>query len=133
MSRLRAYFLAPASLVNFICFLIPMAIVLAYSLLSRGVYGGVELPWTFESYLRLADPLYGGILLRSFTISVVSTLLGELSPHAVDRRKVASNAPNSPTLVRLQLFKRRLRESVRAVRLPAPAPFSFIDAFGQSP
>ena len=49
--------------------------MLAYSMLSRGIYGGVELPWTFESYLRLADPLYGGILLRSFAISMLSTLL----------------------------------------------------------
>ena len=52
-----------------------MAIVLAYSLLSRGIYGGVERPFTFESYTRLIDPLYGGILLRSFWISGLSTLL----------------------------------------------------------
>ncbi|HEY3738198.1 MAG TPA: ABC transporter permease [Bryobacteraceae bacterium] len=73
MKRLRAIFLAPARTINFVLFLAPMAIVLAYSLLSRGVYGGVERPWTFESYTRLIDPLYGGILLRSFWISVLST------------------------------------------------------------
>jgi spermidine/putrescine transport system permease protein len=75
MHKLRTWFLAPARTVNFICFLIPLAIVFAYSLLSRGIYGGVEQPWTIENYLRLADPLYGGILLRSFGISVISTLL----------------------------------------------------------
>ena len=75
MSRLRFWLLAPARTFNFIGFLIPLAIMLAYSMLSRGIYGGVELPWTFESYLRLADPLYGGILLRSFAISMLSTLL----------------------------------------------------------
>jgi spermidine/putrescine transport system permease protein len=73
MNRLRTWFLAPASAINFLCFLIPMAIVLAYSLMSRGIYGGVELPFTLESYTRLADPLYGGILLRSFAISAIST------------------------------------------------------------
>ena len=40
MDRLRALFLAPARAVNLVLFLAPMAIVLAYSLLSRGVYGG---------------------------------------------------------------------------------------------
>lgn len=73
MKRLRALFLAPARAINIVLFLAPMAIVLAYSLLSRGVYGGVEKPWTFESYTRLIDPLYGGILLRSFWISILST------------------------------------------------------------
>ena len=75
MQRLRALFLAPARAINFLLFLVPMAIVLAYSLLSRGIYGGVERPWTIESYGRLFDPLYGGILWRSFWISGLSTLV----------------------------------------------------------
>lgn len=75
MERLRALFLAPARAVNLLLFMAPMAIVLAYSLLSRGIYGGVERPWTLESYTRLVDPLYGVILLRSFWISALSTLL----------------------------------------------------------
>jgi len=75
MQRLRALFLAPARAVNLFLFIAPMAIVLAYSLLSRGIYGGVERPWTLESYGRLFDPLYGGILLRSFWISGLSTLV----------------------------------------------------------
>lgn len=75
MERLRALFLAPARAVNLLLFMAPMAIVLAYSLLSRGIYGGVERPWTLESYSRLVDPLYGVILLRSFWISALSTLL----------------------------------------------------------
>ncbi len=75
MRRLRAWFLAPARTLNFVCFLVPLTIVFAYSVLSRGVYGGVEQPWTFESYARLADPLYAGILARSFAISLVTTAL----------------------------------------------------------
>ena len=74
MERLRALFLAPARAINLVLFIAPMAIVLAYSLLSRGIYGGVERPWTLESYTRLIDPLYGGILLRSFWISILSTV-----------------------------------------------------------
>ena len=75
MDRLRALFLAPARAVNLLLFIVPMMIVLGYSLLSRGVYGGVERPFTFESYGRLIDPLYIGILLRSFWISALSTFI----------------------------------------------------------
>jgi spermidine/putrescine transport system permease protein len=75
MERLRALFLAPARAINLALFIAPMAIVLAYSLLSRGIYGGVERPWTLESYARLIDPLYGSILLRSFWISILSTVV----------------------------------------------------------
>ena len=75
MDRLRTMFLAPARAVNLLLFIAPMAIVLAYSLLSRGIYGVVERPFTFESYTRLIDPLYGAILLRSLWISALSTLL----------------------------------------------------------
>ena len=34
--------------------------------LTRGTYGGISRPWTSESYQRLADPIYLGILWRSF-------------------------------------------------------------------
>ncbi len=39
-------------------FAAPLAIVCAYSFLTRGEYGGVEQPWTLENFTRLADPLY---------------------------------------------------------------------------
>lgn len=73
MNRLRTWFLAPSRAINLVLFLAPMALILADSLLSRGVYGGVERPWTMENYTRLFDPLYAGILFRSFSISAVST------------------------------------------------------------
>lgn len=73
MNRLRTWFLAPSRAINLVLFLAPMGIILADSLLSRGVYGGVERPWTMENYTRLFDPLYAGILFRSFSISAVST------------------------------------------------------------
>ncbi|HME07340.1 MAG TPA: ABC transporter permease [Bryobacteraceae bacterium] len=74
MIRLRRLFLAPSWLVTAGLILAPLAVVLAYSLLTRGVYGGVTLPWTLEQYARLWDPLYLRILLRSFWIAGTSTL-----------------------------------------------------------
>lgn len=73
MNRLRAWFLAPSWTVMLALFLAPLAIILAYSLLTRGVYGGISLPWTAESYQRLADSIYLGILWRSFWIAAAST------------------------------------------------------------
>jgi spermidine/putrescine transport system permease protein len=73
MNRLRAWFLAPTWAVILTLFLAPLAIILAYSFLTRGTYGGISLPWTRESYQRLVDPIYLAILWRSFWIAGVST------------------------------------------------------------
>jgi len=73
--RLRRYFLFPAWVWLAVLFAAPFAIVLAYSFLTRGVYGGIEAPWTAESYQRLADPLYFAIVLRSFAIALGATAL----------------------------------------------------------
>ena len=73
--KLRSWFLLPTWLAMALLFAAPLAIVLAYSLLTRGVYGGVEHPWTAESYQRLIDPLYLVILLRSFIMALVATAL----------------------------------------------------------
>jgi spermidine/putrescine transport system permease protein len=72
---LRRIFLLPASLVTIALFLVPMMIVLAYSLMTRGPYGGQGLPLTLENYQRFLDPLYGEILLRSFWIAGETTVL----------------------------------------------------------
>ena len=74
MNRLRAWFLAPSWAVVLLLFLAPLAIILAYSFLTRGTYGGISPPWTAESYQRLADPIYLAILWRSFWIAGVSTI-----------------------------------------------------------
>jgi spermidine/putrescine transport system permease protein len=73
--KLRSWFLLPGRLWMAVLFAAPFAIVLAYSFLTRGVYGGVEHPWTVESYQRLADPLYLEVLLRSFLMALVATVL----------------------------------------------------------
>jgi len=75
MTRLRRMFLAPPAVLMLVTIAIPLAIICVYSVLSRGAYGGVELPWTFENYGRLIDPLYGGIFVRSFALAGVATLL----------------------------------------------------------
>jgi spermidine/putrescine transport system permease protein len=73
--NIRAWFLLPARSTIALLFAAPLAIIIAYSLLSRGDYGGVEHPWTIESYRRLFDPLYGTILLRSCVLAGITTVL----------------------------------------------------------
>jgi spermidine/putrescine transport system permease protein len=75
MNRVRAWFLAPSWAVMTSLFLAPLAIILGYSLLTRGVYGGISLPWTAESYQRLADSIYLAILWRSIWIAALATAL----------------------------------------------------------
>ncbi len=54
-------------------FFLPLSIVLVYSLMTRGTYGGVTLPFTVEAYKRLTDALYLQILWRSIWIASAST------------------------------------------------------------
>lgn len=75
MNRLRSVFLSPAAAVMLVLFLAPLTIVCAYSALTRGAYFGLGLPWTFENYGRVFDPLYGAVLLRSFALAAVATAL----------------------------------------------------------
>jgi spermidine/putrescine transport system permease protein len=73
LSRLQRAFLLPAQLTMIILVALPLLIVAAYSLLTRGTYGGVVLPWTAEAYGRAFDWLYLQIIWRSVWISAVST------------------------------------------------------------
>jgi spermidine/putrescine transport system permease protein len=73
--KLRNAFLLPARVWMALFFAAPLAVVCAYSLLTRGDYGGVEQPWTAENFTRLADPLYLAILWRSVWIAGLATAL----------------------------------------------------------
>ena len=72
--KLRTWFVLPTWVWMAGLFAAPFAIILAYSFLTRGAYGGVEQPWTLENYQRLIDPLYLIILLRSFAMALAATV-----------------------------------------------------------
>src|SRR5438045_9483185 len=75
MKRLRILFVAPTALLTLATMAVPLAIVAVYSLMTRGAYGGIERPFSIENYVRLWDPLYAIIFLRSFWIAALSTVL----------------------------------------------------------
>jgi len=73
--KLRTAFLAPTAILMAVTMLAPLAIILVYSFLTRGAYGGVEPPSTIENYMRLRDPVYAAIIFRSLWIAAVATAL----------------------------------------------------------
>jgi spermidine/putrescine transport system permease protein len=56
-------------------FLLPLVLMGAYSFLERALYGGVHWVFTGENYARFVNPLYLKILLRSFRLSFLTTLI----------------------------------------------------------
>jgi spermidine/putrescine transport system permease protein len=67
--------LAPGGLWLMLFFLIPILIMLVYSVMPRGIYGGVEPGFTLQHYRRFFDPLYLDILKRTFLWSLFCTLI----------------------------------------------------------
>lgn len=89
LERMRlAALLAPVTLLLGAFFLVPLGIMATYSVLSPGLYGGVE--WEFYPYnygrilgaplgdVEEFDPAYLGILLRSLRLAAVTVLVSLL-------------------------------------------------------
>jgi spermidine/putrescine transport system permease protein len=66
---------APGLLWLLAFFVAPIAIMVGYSFMPRGVYGGVEPGFTLESYQRFLVPIYLGILGRSFGLALGCTVI----------------------------------------------------------
>ena len=66
--------LVPGTAWLLLFFLAPLGIVLLYSFLERGTYGGVQWQWTLENYQRLFDPIYGVVFWRSLQLALFTTL-----------------------------------------------------------
>lgn len=64
---------APGTLWLVLFFVVPIGIMLAYSLMERGPYGGVVAELTAGQYRRVLDPLYLGILRRTLAWSLLCT------------------------------------------------------------
>lgn len=65
--------LAPATVWLVTFFIAPLFIVITYSFLERGTYGGVEWQFTLENFRRVFDPLYLGTFFRSVYIALTTT------------------------------------------------------------
>ncbi len=75
--------LAPGTLWMVVFFIIPVAVMCAYSAMPRGTYGGVDPGITLEAYKRFFNPVYVTILRRTFGIAVLATALCALAGYPV--------------------------------------------------
>ncbi len=67
--------LAPVTLWLGLFFLVPLLLILAYSFGTSGVYGGITLGFNPSNYLKVFDPLYLEIVVRTFVIAAINTLI----------------------------------------------------------
>lgn len=73
---LRAWLLlTPAFIWLILFFIAPLLIVVIYSFLDRGIYGGVVWSLNLENFSRVFDPLYLNTFLRSVYIAILTTFI----------------------------------------------------------
>ena len=67
--------LTPVTIWLGLFFLVPLLLILAYSFGTSGVYGGITLGFNPGNYLKVFDPLYLEIIVRTFVIAAITTVL----------------------------------------------------------
>src|SRR5215217_4929380 len=67
--------LTPVTLWLGLFFLVPLLFILAYSFGTSGVYGGITLGFNPGNYLKVFDPLYLEIIVRTVIIALINTFL----------------------------------------------------------
>ncbi|TMR26323.1 ABC transporter permease [Nonomuraea zeae] len=58
--------------------LVPLALVLSYTVFQRGRFGGIVYEFTTSNFARLFDPLYLGVVGNSLKIAALTTLIALL-------------------------------------------------------
>ncbi len=77
--RLGAFvFLSPGLTYLVVLLLVPLAMVLSYTVFQRGRFGGVVYEFTTENFTRLFDPLYLGVVVESLKMAGLATLIALL-------------------------------------------------------
>lgn len=76
--RRRLLLLGPALGWWAVFLVVPVLLVMAYSVFQRGTYGGVEPTFTLDNFARAIDPLYLRVLLFSVRVAVLATVIALL-------------------------------------------------------
>jgi len=66
---------APQSVWLTVFFATPLLIIIAYSFLKKGLYGGVELQFSLQAYADIVNPTLMKVTLRTLWMSLVSTVI----------------------------------------------------------
>lgn len=59
-------------------FVVPLAIIVAYSFMKRDMFGGVIRQFSLDAYRKMLSPAYGMIFLRTLWMTVAATLISIL-------------------------------------------------------
>lgn len=73
--RQVAWLIGPATAWLVIFFMLPLAVILIYSFLTRGDFGGIELQVNIQNYVKLLNSDYFIIFVRSLWIAFLTTIV----------------------------------------------------------
>ncbi len=73
-NRSGGLYTAPVTVWITVFFVVPLAIVVLYSFLEKGLYGGVRYRFSLDAYRALANPLIIRVAWTTFRIALVSTI-----------------------------------------------------------
>ncbi|PKL11662.1 MAG: spermidine/putrescine ABC transporter permease [Spirochaetae bacterium HGW-Spirochaetae-8] len=73
--RLGVTYAAPMGLWLTLFFLVPLLIIVMYSFLKKGLYGGVEWEFTLSAYQQMFNPNFMRVLLRTLWVAFISTVI----------------------------------------------------------
>jgi spermidine/putrescine transport system permease protein len=77
--RLGAFvFLGPGVAYLAVLLLVPLALILSYTVFRRGRFGGIVYEFTTENFSRLFDPLYLDVVLTSIKLATLTTVFALL-------------------------------------------------------
>ncbi|MGC5012635.1 ABC transporter permease [Streptosporangium sp. DT93] len=71
----RLVFLGPGLTYLIVLLLVPLALLIGFTLFRRGRFGGIVYEVTGENFTRLIDPLYLEVLLGSLKLAGIATLI----------------------------------------------------------
>lgn len=73
--RLGITYSAPMGLWLTFFFLVPLCIIILYSFLKKGLYGGVEWEFTLTAYRQMLNPNFLRVFLRTLWVAALSTVI----------------------------------------------------------
>ena len=56
-------------------FLLPLAIIISYSFMKKGLHGGVEYSFSLNAYIQMMNASYGKLFVRTLWVTFLATLI----------------------------------------------------------
>jgi spermidine/putrescine transport system permease protein len=73
--NLGPFYSSPMAIWFTLFFFVPIIIIIIFSFMKKGLYGGVENEFSLDAYFYLVDPVFLSITLRTIITAVISTVI----------------------------------------------------------